>query len=285
MTIDRSVTPSESCVPPPLDDERAAVRARLGAADALLTCFDFDGTLAPIVDDPAAAALRPDLGTRLRHLADCPDVTVAVVSGRAVEDLRDRVGIDGIVYAGNHGLEWDDGTGRTVVSEAAASRPAVGAAVERLRDELDDVGGCEVENKGLTATVHFRGTPEERTRTVVETVEFVAAEIGGLHVTAGKEIREVRPAVEWGKDRIVDRLRRGRADAVPLFVGDDHTDEDGFRAVDDDGLGVLVGDRPSAANIRVPDPDGVASLLDLVLETVALTADDRAADGTRDRPD
>ena len=131
--------------------------------------------------------------------------------------------------------------------------------MDALRDELDDVDGAVVEDKALTATVHYRRTPSERVPDVIETVENAVESTDGVRVTNGKKILELRPDVPAGKGLAVERLRQRHPDALPLFVGDDRTDEDGFRAVADRGYGVLVGDRPgSDAVVRVPGIDGVA---------------------------
>ncbi|MGQ4557162.1 trehalose-phosphatase [Halobellus sp. GM3] len=256
---------------PPLDDAwLRTLGERLTEADGLLACFDFDGTLAPIVEDPSQAAIRPAIRTALRCLADRSDAAVAVVSGRSLSDLRERVGVDGVHYAGNHGLEWDDGSGRSVLPSARPSRSSVGAAVESLRDELDGVDGATVEDKSLTATVHYRRTPPGRVPDVIETTADVVESVDDVRLTRGKQIVELRPDVPAGKGLAVERLRERHPNALPLFVGDDRTDEDGFRAVAADGYGVLVGDRTdSAAAVRVPDVDGVATLLEWLCSRTA----------------
>jgi trehalose 6-phosphate phosphatase len=263
--------------PPLLDTAQlATLRERLTGASGLLLCLDFDGTLAPIVDDPDDATMTRAAEALLRRLAGDPDVTVALVSGRSLTDLRERAGLDGVQYAGNHGLEWDDGSGRTVAEPIRETRPAVERALGTLREELADVPGCRVEDKGLTGTVHYRETPAERTDDVVGTVEDVVTSTDGIRCTRGKAIFELRPDVPAGKGRAVERLREQYPDYVPMFVGDDVTDEDGFRAVADDGIGVLVGDRSdTAASMRVPDTDGVAMLLAWLIHTFV------ASPGTR----
>jgi len=248
----------------------ASLRERLTGASGLLLCLDFDGTLAPIVDDPDDAAMTRATEGLLRRLAGAPNVTVALVSGRSVADLRERAGLDGVRYAGNHGLEWDDG----VAEFAREKRPAMERALGTLRAELAAVPGCRVEDKGLTGTIHYRETPAERTGEVVETVEDVVASRAGIRCTRGKAILELRPDVPAGKDRAVERLRERHPDHVPMFVGDDVTDEDGFRAVADDGVGILVGDRDdTAASARVPDTDGVAMLLAWLIHTFVAAPD------------
>ncbi|MFB6140397.1 MAG: trehalose-phosphatase [Halosimplex sp.] len=257
----------------PLWLAREAVAERVAEAPGVVCCLDFDGTLAPIVDDPDAAAMPDPVRERVTDLADCAAVDLAVVSGRELADLRERVGVDGVAYAGNHGLElrYD---GREVVNpRAERRRDAVDRVCESLEGRLAHVPGVEVENKSLTATVHVRRVPDGRVaevdRTVRDTVEEVMATGPALEIRDGKAIREIRPAVDWDKGRAVERLvDEAPDDWLPLYVGDDTTDEDAFGALRDaDGrLGVLVGERETAADYRLEDVRDVPDLLDLIAE-------------------
>jgi len=249
---------------PPLLDGRWLERLqdRLSTASGLLLCLDFDGTLAPIVETPDDATMAAGNRHLLARLSEKPDATVAVVSGRSIADLRERVGVDGLCYAGNHGLEWDDGSGTDVAPAVRETRAELRDVIGRLRSCLSAVDGCTVEDKSLTATVHYRQVAADNLPTVVEATRTIVETTDGFECRPGKEILEIRPDIPDGKDRIVDRLRARHPDAVPLFVGDDITDEDGFRAVGEDGFGVLVGERTgTAASVRVPNPDGVTMVL------------------------
>ncbi|QLG29801.1 trehalose-phosphatase (plasmid) [Halorarum halophilum] len=238
------------------------LRDRISDAPGILLCLDFDGTLAPIVDDPEDATLHPGARPVLRRLVDDPTVEVAVVSGRSLADLRERADIDDVLYAGNHGLELGDDDGSTVDPKAASLRPAIERAVADLRERLADVPGTLVEDKGVTATVHYRRTPPERVDEVRTAVEVVGEPADDLRLTYGKSVIELRPDVPGGKDRAVRRLREDYPDFLPVFVGDDVTDEDAFRALPGRGIAVLVGDRDrTAASLRVGDPDGAIEFL------------------------
>jgi len=257
----------------PLWPARDAVADRLAGAPGVVCCLDFDGVLAPIVDDPDAAVMAPRLRERLVALRDCESVRVAVVSGRGLGDLRDRIGVPGVDYAGNHGLERLSDGERSVAADARPSRATVARVCDRLGDRLAHVPGVRIEDKDLTATVHVRGVPDDRVpeveRTVRETVEE-ATSAGGpaLEIRDGKAIREVRPAVDRDKGSAVRQLARRAPDGwLPLYVGDDVTDEDAFEALRErgDGLGVLVGDRQTAADYRLGSQRDVRELLDLVV--------------------
>ncbi len=263
--------------PRPLEDGLPAVREAIADAERLLVCLDFDGTLAPIVEEPDAARPTDDNGRAVARLADHPDVTTAVVSGRALRDVRGRV--DGpAIYAGNHGLELAR-RGSIAVHPVARKRAAridrLCAALERV---LAPIPNARVENKRLTGTVHFRSVPPAARPVArrLTTGVFEAFGDDALELSRGKRILEIGPSIPWGKGNAVELIA---ADEPPgttaVYVGDDVTDESAFRAVEPDGIGVRVGgDEPSAASYRVESPAGVASLLSR-LEAVASSGPER----------
>lgn len=241
----------------------------LDGGDGLLLGLDFDGTLSPIVDDPSASTLTPEARVVLEAFASEPSVAPVIVSGRGRDDLRSRVDVDGIAYAGNHGLELADGDIETVHPEAARKRPTIARICDELDDRLADVSGCVVENKGITATVHFRRVSADAVTGVVSTVDDVVSDVEGMHVTTGKQIREIRPSVDWDKGRVMERLSRTVPDGWrTVYVGDDRTDEDAFRAIQPDGVGIRVVDAAdenhtttTAARYRTRDHETVPHLL------------------------
>ena len=273
MTDSHSAPSSDDDRPPHLADEVRALAAELSDAAGLLLCTDFDGTLADITDRPDDPEIRPRNRESLRTLRDSPNVSVAVVSGREVEDLRTRVGVEGVAYAGNHGLEIHRG-GETVVHPIAAKRRSTVAAIcDELDARLGGIDGCLVENKGITATVHHRLAPDEETETIRETVRAVVDEFGGprFRVSLGKSVVEFSPAIPWHKGRAVELLADEHPhDWLPVYLGDDTTDEFAFAAVGQHGLGVHVGEgHDTVATHRVADPDAVESLLTWLAETGA----------------
>ena len=239
---------------------------RLRSAGRVLLFTDFDGTLVPICDSP----LKVELSTEVRHLltllAARPRVGLAVVSGRDLADLLPRVGVIGIGYAGNHGLEIS-APGLTFTESAAAALSAeLTGLVAELAIALADVPGAWVQDKGLTASVHYRTVAADDIDRVKATVERVTRPVHDRFVLRdGKMVREVRPAVDWHKGRAVrwltEALAGGHPDPLPIYLGDDHTDEDAFAALPD-GITVYVGRRRStAAQYRVDTPDDVAAFL------------------------
>lgn len=260
---------SERTAPLPALSNRERLARSLDGSDGLTLGVDFDGTLAPIVEDSDAPVITDRARAALTRLADHSRVTVAVVSGRELSDLVGRVDIEGLVYAGNHGLEVRAGE-RTLVHPAAArQRPRIEALSERIRERLADFPACTVEDKGLTATVHVRGS-EDADRAISLT-ESLAADAGSdVRVVSGKRVRELRPTVNWDKGATMDML----TDATPvghrpLFVGDDTTDEDAFRSVQPDGVGVKVrSDAPmeTGASFGVAGQTAVPRLLEWLAE-------------------
>ena len=241
----------------------SGVDRRLGDADGLLVALDFDGTLAPIDDDPDAPELPPANRRAVEQLVDHPDTLVAVVSGRQLADLRSRVGVDGVRYAGNHGLEYTVDGEREIHPEAEARMDDLRAVREELGGRLSEMAGVHVENKAVTLTVHYRRATDAAAEDVMAVVEEVVGPVEGLETGSGKMIVEVKPTVDWHKGAIVERLREEVPDSWrTVYVGDDTTDEDAFRVLDEGDFGVLVGERPTAADYRVPAQSDVSALLD-----------------------
>lgn len=247
----------------PLVEGAPTVRDRLAQVDGLLAAFDYDGVLSPITDDPARATMSEEVTETLRTLAARENVRVAVVSGRALADLRDRVGLDSIVYAGNHGLElYRDGE-RTVQPEAVDLRDTIVQVRNELEPAIDDVPGCHIEDKDLTLTVHVRQTPRERTQEVQRAVEDALSDQQDLELSEGKEVLEIRPAVGHDKGTAMSELLAASpSDWLSLYLGDDTTDEDAFEAIQPEGIGIHVGTREdTAAKYRIRSQEQVPAFV------------------------
>lgn len=237
----------------------------------LVLLLDFDGTLAPIVSRPELAAIPERTRAALDRLLARPGVDAAVVSGRGMADARERAGIPGIAYAGNHGMEIEGPGVHRVHPEARAARPELEAAAASAARALEAVPGAFVEDKGLTLSVHYRLAPADRVAEVREAVHGAVVGRPGLRVTEGKMVLEVRPRVEWDKGRAVDFLLdhlRPPAGAPVLYLGDDTTDEDAFRALRDRGgagEGIVVAEAPperTAARAWLRSPGEVGTLFE-----------------------
>lgn len=245
----------------------------------ILLLMDYDGTLTPIVERPQLANLSESTRWLLQTLAHERHFTVAVISGRALADLKNKVGIAGIIYAGNHGLEIE-GPGFTFVNPVAKElRPILRIMHDELSRALGTIKGVFVEDKGLSLSVHYRLTREHRAAEVERIVKQVVGGVeasGQARITSGKKVYEVRPAVTWDKGKAIKLLMKKygkggkKSGLLPMYFGDDLTDEDGFRVIEDygDGVSVFVGEEGQTSNAHyfLKSPAEVAAFLGMLLE-------------------
>jgi trehalose 6-phosphate phosphatase len=207
---------------------------------------DFDGTLSPIVPVPSEAELDPQIKAVLQALAHQPNFAVGIVSGRALQDLQARVGLKGLIYVGNHGRELK-------------------CVSLQLRLALDTVEGMEIEDKGLTLSVHFRRVSEDMQSWVRDTALETIAKSRSYVAREGKKVVEVRPKLEWGKGHALKWLLKEVLPGytLPIYIGDDVTDEDAFAAIPQ-GITIRVGGIPATgtrAHYALPDVSAVARFL------------------------
>ena len=257
-----------------------AIEDAVCSAERILIACDFDGTLCPIESSPAAVQLPETAAECLRRLTESEGVTLAIISGRSLEDLSQRVPLD-LICAGNHGLEIRcDGV---IFKQAGAVHlePQMRVACEALGDVVSGWPGAWVENKGLSATVHYRNLESPLTPSLLYSVRRKLAQLGGpFSYRAGKKAFELRPKVAWDKGSALRYIqeRSGPFDLC-ICIGDDRTDESMFRA-NCGQLNIRVGcGRPSAATLYVSDPGETAILLDHVAASrgMAIGAGSRAA--------
>lgn len=219
----------------------------------LFIFVDFDGTLSPVVDVPSKAALDPGAGQALRRLVGHRKVSLAVISGRSIDDVASRVGLP-VTYAGDHGLEIHAPDFEFTVPEADVLRSKLPDLCNQLRERLRGTPGALVEAKRLTASVHFRQVPEERVPALLRAIEEVLSG-SGFEVRQGKCVFDLRPRIRWTKGDAVAWLLH-RHDGVPeqaICIGDDETDEDMFRQ------------NSGALNIRVVEGQAVPTVAACVL--------------------
>lgn len=241
-----------------------SVLARLRAAPRLGVFSDFDGTLVPIVDDPMTCRACDSVRDSLGRLRDRPNAIVGIVSGRDLADLVPRIGVPGLHFAGNHGLEIDSPSESFRHPEAVRLRETLNDIVSKAEAAAANVPGAWVQNKGLTASVHYRQVDPSR---VLDLVQLIVPLVGASPFTLrrGKAVLEVRPNVEWNKGHAIDRMMNGfKEPATAVFLGDDETDEDAFVRLKGH-VTIAVGDRPdTAAAYRARDPFEVRELLQAV---------------------
>lgn len=228
----------------------------LARSSAVLLALDFDGTLAPIVEDPDKAALPGSTAALLKELAQKPGYRVAIVTGRALADVKRRIGIDDLTYCGNHGLEIEMEGRRWQAPGVEETSGAMREAAQVLGKKLKSLHGVVLENKGLSISVHYRQAPEEVKHACLHLCSqalepFIA--MGQVNVVQGKEVLELQPALPWDKGACLRYLAKlsfaaASGPGVCIFLGDDTFDEPAFRAVRDmGGIGIVVGERANSA--------------------------------------
>jgi trehalose-phosphatase len=216
------------------------------------------------------AVLAPDVRSVLENLAGV--ATVAIVSGRDVVDVMDKVGVSGLYFAGSHGFDIRTPSGEPVGDEEMARfdtfLPVLDQAEAELRSELASVPGSNVERKRFAIAVHYRQVPEQYHESVAAVVDRIAPGYPTLRVAGGKMIWEFRPDIEWDKGKALEWLLTemdlDHPGVIPLYIGDDVTDEDAYRVLGDRGISIVVGreERISAAGYALEDTEEVRVFLD-----------------------
>lgn len=191
---------------------------------------DVDGTISPVAPTPAEASVSPECRRYLSILSHRLTL-VAAVSGRALDDVRQMVGLDGLVYIGNHGLEqWV--AGRVELTQGAADFPRRIEAVSQELGTLLERKGVFLENKGATATIHYRLCPEPE-RIEADLLEALAksSQAESFRIKPGKMCLNILPALKVDKGTATGELIRRFKLESAVYMGDDITDLDAFRAI------------------------------------------------------
>jgi trehalose-phosphatase len=194
---------------------------------------------------------------------------VVLISGRSRDDLIKRVDVPQIIYAGNHGFDISGAMGLHH-QVAADFIPRIEQAAARLQEETGSISGVIIEEKGFSVAVHYRLVARWELPALGAVVEKILETVPGLEARYGKKVVELRPAVDWDKGDAVtwirDRLEDGGS-ILPLYIGDDLTDEDAFRAVGRSGISILVSHRPrpTLAHYSLRDVREVKEVLERLL--------------------
>jgi trehalose-phosphatase len=244
--------------------------------DKMIFLFlDYDGTLTPIVEKPEHAIIPKETKDLLRELSKIPHCKIAVISGRSIKNIRRLVGLSNIIYGGNHGLELAGPQVRFKSSISKKHSSILKKIGRILHNKLRFVKGVLIENKGLSLSVHYRLVSNRNVKLVrrifceVTAINFWRNEI---RVRMGKKVLEVCPPVKWNKGKAVLWLLRHTSFAenipvLPIYIGDDTTDEDAFKILKDSGLTVFVG-KPtkSHAQYYVKDTSDVLNFLRMIIK-------------------
>ena len=235
--------------------------------------LDYDGTLTPIVNRPEDAYLPEGMRRTIELLAQ--RCSVAVISGRDLGDVRSRVGVKEIIYAGSHGFDIAGPEGSSVEFQQGRQYPPILDKAEMdLHSLPDKFPGALIERKKFSLAIHYRMANERDIAAIKEMVERTVAAYPELRRFQGKMVIELQPAIPWDKGKAVIRLLNQLdvfpSETVPLYLGDDTTDEDAFKAIQHSGIGIFVGEgsRTTAARYALRNPDEVQQFLEIIASSV-----------------
>ncbi|CAN7066239.1 hypothetical protein IGI04_039850 [Brassica rapa subsp. trilocularis] len=251
--------------------------------------LDYDGTLSPIVEEPDAAYMSSDMRTAVQNVAKY--FPTAIISGRSRDKVYEFVGLSELYYAGSHGMDIMSPAGeslnhkhlsRTVsINEqgkdvnlfqtASEFLPMIDKVFCSLVESTKDIKGVKVEDNRFCISVHYRNVEEKNWTLVAQCVDDVIRTYPKLRLTYGRKVLEICPVIDWDKGKAVTFLLESLGlnnceDVLPIYVGDDRTDEDAFKVLRDGpnhGYGVLVSAMPKVSNAfySLRDPSEVMEFL------------------------
>ncbi|KAL6132130.1 hypothetical protein ACLB2K_070501 [Fragaria x ananassa] len=254
----------------------------------IVVFLDYDGTLSPIVDDPDRAFMSSEMRAAVREVAKY--FPTAVISGRSRDKVKGFVQLSNVYYAGSHGMDImvpskplkpcdakNQATASTLDKESdMLFQPAKRflPAIQEIRIVLDEIArkieGARVEDNRFCISVHYRNVREEDYDILEEKVKAVIETYPEFHLTRGKKVLEVRPSIEWNKGHALEYLLdtlgfSNSGDVLPLYIGDDRTDEDAFKVIEARGQGfpIIVSSTPkeTKAAYSLHDPSEVLTFL------------------------
>ena len=242
----------------------------------LFIFLDFDGTLTPIVATPKKAVLSETAKKLLTELSENPNIKLAFISGRRLEDIKSKIKIKNAIYSGNHGLQLE---GPKIKFEPFIS-PRYRMIIDRIKSDLGQkiahIQGAFVEDKGIILSLHYRLVDKKKIaelKTIFHETVILHLSSHKIEIKEGKMVLEVRPPVGWDKGKVVlwlmarQRFISGENKFLSVYIGDDVTDEDAFRALKNKGLTIFVGEpKPSEAAYYVKNTEEVVQLIKQILE-------------------
>jgi alpha,alpha-trehalose-phosphate synthase [UDP-forming]/trehalose-phosphatase len=208
--------------------------------DNIFLFLDYDGTLTPIADTPDKALLTKTMRSLIRELRN--KLPVAIVSGRSLKDVMNMVKIKEMIYAGNHGAEvW---YGNRLVIGHSGSKEKLNDIIIKLKRSLASIDGAIVEDKGITASIHFRKVAPEDLSRLFNIFWSIANKYKRyFRVTSGRKVLEIRPLGIWNKGDAVNLIwKKFDRSRFPIYIGDDVTDEDAFKVLKGEGISIAIGE-------------------------------------------
>ncbi|KAK7312082.1 hypothetical protein VNO77_35651 [Canavalia gladiata] len=251
--------------------------------------MDYDGTLSPIVDNPDCAFMSDNMRAAVKKVAEY--FPTAIISGRSRDKVYEFVGLTELYYAGSHGMDIigpvrqsasdihpnciirsTDKQGKEVnlFQPAAEFLPMINEVFKSLVECTKDIKGAKVEDNKFCASVHYRNVDEKSWDLVGQRVHDVLKGYPRLRLTHGRKVLEVRPVINWDKGKAVTFLLESLGlnncdDVLPIYIGDDRTDEDAFKVLKEGnkGYGILVSSAPKDSNAiySLRDPSEVMEFL------------------------
>ncbi|MDD5679626.1 MAG: trehalose-phosphatase [Candidatus Omnitrophica bacterium] len=240
--------------------------------------LDYDGTLAPIAQTPDKAIMTNKAKDLLRQVSKMPNVKIAIVSGRKLSDIEKRIRLKNIVYVGNHGFEIKGPKIKFESHLPLRYERSLDEIKAKLKKQLAAIKGAVVEDKGFSLGVHYRLVDKKNVQ-AVKNIFYATALIYELKniitVKTGKMALEIRPAAAWDKGKVVLWLlgrrlfvmRNKKMKVIPVYIGDDTTDEDAFEVLKDKGITIFVGKpKNTKARFYLKDTEEVAEFLEAILK-------------------
>ncbi len=251
------------------------VASRTKTASRVIIFLDYDGTLSPVASTPELALLPPIIGEVLRKLAFRSNFEVGIISGRSLVEIKALIGLGGLAYAGNHGLEIECCGEAFVHPMATKASSLLSELYSQLVEKLAGTNGIILEDKQFSLSVHYRlvAKPEvKKVKALFREVVEASEKQGKVRITEGKEVIEVRPPVDWDKGKAIEWLlsHYQAENSVVIFAGDDVTDEDGFNFVNQiNGISIRVGEATAltCADYYVHSPEELCLWLEKLAES------------------
>ena len=273
----------ETGMPLPLLNHLEDAAKEVRRAPHIALFCDYDGVLTPIAPRPEEALLSGETRTLLRKIRDSARISTTIISGRSLANIMEMVSVENLSYAGNHGLEISGPHLQRLHPDAMKMQEQMERLAEVFRAALGGFSGVIVENKHLSLTVHYRLAEPIAIADVLQRCYELLEEHnteGLLRLTTGKKVLEVRPNIDWDKGRAVQWILRTMYGeqwpqaVLPIYLGDDATDEDAFRVLRARGITVLVGKQESletSARFALAGTEETHLFLDWLLRTATLS--------------